>query len=111
MAYTIWLELPGVDKNNIDVTAADRTLVVNAERRNKNESTTRADLDKESAPAIKTPDHELLSEFRLAPEAVSSASPKALDHKQVKATYHDEILEITASKTKNHTAITVEVES
>ena len=32
-AYTIALELPGVDKGSIDVKATDRTLVISAERR------------------------------------------------------------------------------
>merc|ERR1739848_840052 len=62
--YTVRLELPGVDRNSIDIKATDRNLVITAERPasiHNNES-----------------DTPLLSEFRAAPGAVASASPTAL---------------------------------
>lgn len=108
-AYTVRLELPGVDKGSIDIKATDRTLVITAER-TKTKTTpesTGSDDDK-----TENPGHEaLLSEFRYGTWSRSFRFPQALDREQLKAVFKDGVLEITAGKTRSHTTVSVAVEN
>ena len=95
-SYTVQLELPGVDRDSIDVKATDRNLVISAERpANNNEDT--------EAP--------LLSEFRCGTWSRSFRFPHSLDRDQLKASYRDGILEINAGKAVEHTSVSVKIDS
>ena len=95
-AYTVRLELPGVDRQSIDIKATDRQLVITAER-----------------PAAGPNDNQapLLSEFRSGTWSRSFRFPHSLDRDQLKASYRDGILEINAGKAVEHTSVSVKVES
>ena len=94
--YTVRLELPGVDRDSIDIKATDRNLVITAER-----------------PATKTDDNNapLLSEFRSGTWSRSFRFPHSLDREQLKASYRDGILEINAGKAVEHTSVSVKIDS
>ena len=94
--YTVRLELPGVDRDSIDIKATDRNLVITAER-----------------PATNTDDNNapLLSEFRSGTWSRSFRFPHSLDREQLKASYRDGILEINAGKAIEHTSVSVKIES
>jgi HSP20 family protein len=110
-AYTVVLELPGVDKAAIDVKATERTLLVSAERRHPQqpaESTATAG----EAPAQSHPaSGPLLSEFRYGTWIRSFRFPVAINREQLQAVYRDGLLTITAPKANTVTAVTVTVES
>ena len=93
--YTVRLELPGVDRNSIDIKATNRNLVICAQR-------PAASSDDSQAP--------LLSEFRSGTWSRSFRFPHSLDRDQLKATYRDGILEITAGKAVEHTSVSVTLE-
>ena len=95
-AYTVRLELPGVARDSIDIKATDRNLLITAER-----------------PAANTEDNNapLLSEFRNGTWSRSFRFPHSLDRDQLKASYRDGILEITAGKAVEHTSVSVKIES
>ena len=95
-SYTVQLELPGVDRDSIDVKATDRNLVISAERPAPN-------TDDNNAP--------LLSEFRSGTWSRRFRFPHSLDRDQLKASYRDGILEINAGKAVEHTSVSVKVES
>ena len=95
-AYIVRLELPGVTRDSIDVKATDRNLVISAER-------PVGSQDRESAP--------LLSEFRSGTWSRSFHFPHGLDREQLKASYRDGILEITAGKAIEHTSVSVTLEN
>ena len=94
--YTGRLELPGVDRDSIDIKATDRNLVITAER-----------------PATNTDDNNapLLSEFRSGTWSRSFRFPHSLDREQLKASYRDGILEINAGKAVEHTSVSVKIDS
>ena len=96
-AYTVRLELPGVERDSIEVKATDRTLMVSAERK--------------AAVEANSQQPALLSEFRTGTWSRSFRFSSGLDRDQLKATYRDGILEITAGKAVSHTSVTVKVES
>ena len=93
--YTVRLELPGVDRNSIDIKATNRNLVICAQR-----------------PAASSEDNQspLISEFRSGTWSRSFRFPHSLDRDQIKATYRDGILEITAGKAVEHTSVSVTLE-
>ena len=93
--YTIRLELPGVDHDSIDIKATDRNLVISAER-----------------PATQDNDENstVLSEFRNGTWSRSFRFPQSLNRDQLKASYRDGILEITAGKAIEHTSVSVRIE-
>ena len=93
--YTVRLELPGVDRNSIDIKATNRNLVICAQR-------PAASSDDNQAP--------LISEFRSGTWSRSFRFPHSLDRDQLKATYRDGILEITAGKAVEHTSVSVTLE-
>ena len=94
--YTVRLELPGVDRDSIDIKATDRNLMITAER-----------------PATNTDDNNapLLSEFRSGTWSRSFRFPHSLDREQLKASYRDGILEINAGKAVEHTSVSVKIDS
>ena len=94
--YTVRLELPGVDRDSIDIKATDRNLVITAER-----------------PATNTDDNNapLLSEFRSGTWSRSFRFPHSLDRDQLKASYRDGILEINAGKAVEHTSVSVQLDN
>ena len=94
--YTVRLELPGVDRDSIDIKATDRNLVITAAR-----------------PATNTADNNapLLSEFRSGTWSRSFRFPHSLDREQLKASYRDGILEINAGKAVEHTSVSVKIDS
>ena len=93
--YTVRLELPGVDRNSIDIKATNRNLVICAQR-----------------PAASSDDNQspLISEFRSGTWSRSFRFPHSLDRDQIKATYRDGILEIIAGKAVEHTSVSVTLE-
>ena len=93
--YTVRLELPGVDRNSIDIKATNRNLVICAQR-------PAASSDDKQSP--------LISEFRSGTWSRSFRFPHSLDRDQIKATYRDGILEITAGKAVEHTSVSVTLE-
>ena len=94
--YTVRLELPGVDRDSIDIKATDRNLVITAER-----------------PATNTDDNNapLLSEFRSGTWSRSFRFPHSLNREELTANFRDGILEITAGKAVEHTSVTVQLEN
>jgi len=95
--YEVVLELPGVDREAIDVKATERTLVISAERRNGHEQD----------PAGQGP---LLSEFRYGTWSRSFRFPHAIDRDQLQARYRDGLLTVTATKAQKVSSVTVQVE-
>merc|ERR1711968_264265 len=91
-AYTVRLELPGVERDSIDIKATNRDLVICAQR-----------------PAAISSDSQapLLSEFRSGSWSRSFRFPHSLDREQLKASYRDGILQITAGKAIEHTSVSV----
>ena len=95
-AYIVRLELPGVFRDSINVKATDRNLVISAERPEGGQDTDSATL---------------LSEFRSGTWSRSFHFPHGLNHEQLKASYRDGILEITAGKAIEHTSVSVTLEN
>ena len=95
-AYTVRLELPGVDRASIDIKVTDRHLVISAERPS-------AGSDDSQAP--------LLSEFRSGAWSRRFRFPHSLNRDQLKANYRDGILEITAGKAVEHTSVSVSIDA
>ena len=92
--YVVRLELPGVQRDSIDVKATDRNLVISAERASDNSDAT-----------------VLMSEFRSGTWSRSFRFPHSLNRDDLKASFRDGILEITASKAVDHTSVTVQLEN
>ena len=95
-SYSVRLELPGVDRDSIDIKATDRNLEITAER-------PATESNESNAP--------LLSEFRNGTWSRSFRFPHSLNRDQLKASYRDGILEIKAGKAVEHTSVSVTVES
>ena len=109
-SYTVRLELPGVDRDSIDVKATDRSLVISAERQ------PTIPVEETKPPAEAGADananaQQLLSEFRTGTWSRSFRFAKPLDRDQLEASYRDGILEIRAAKSDNRTSVSVKVES
>merc|ERR1711967_58080 len=92
--YVVRLELPGVQRDTIDIKATDRNLVISAERAAHGDEAT-----------------VLMSEFRSGTWSRSFRFPQSLDRDQLKASYRNGILEINAGKAVEHTSVSVKVES
>ncbi len=98
-AYVIALELPGVDKSSIDVKATDRSLVINAERR-------------QESPELPSPvakQTSLISEFRYGTWNRSFRFPSGINRESLQAHYRDGLLTVTAPKAQNLTTVQVQV--
>ena len=93
-AYTIALDLPGVDKTTIDVKATDRTLVISAERQ----------------PGTPPPQAPLISEIRYGTWSRSFRFPAGIDRDQLQATYRDGLLSVRAPKAQRVSTVSVKVE-
>jgi len=94
-AYEVVLELPGVDKDAIEVKATDRTLVVSAERQSPRQ---------EGEPAV------LVSEFRFGTWSRSFRFPQAIEREGLQARYRDGLLHISAPKAQTVSTVSVQVE-
>ena len=92
--YVVRLELPGFQRDSIDVKATDRNLMISAERTPTNDAAT-----------------VLMSEFRSGNWSRSFRFPHSLNRDDLKASFRDGILEITASKAVDHTSVTVQLEN
>ena len=91
--YVIKVELPGVDKDSIQVKATDRTLNISAERQEPKETK-----------------DQLLSEFRYGTWSRTFHFQNGLNRDDLKASYKDGVLEVIANKAQTHTEVTVKVE-
>ena len=98
-AYTIALELPGVDKTSIDVKATDRTLVISAERRQPTQT--------EPAQAQPAP---LISEIRYGTWSRSFRFSGGIQREGLAAHYRDGVLTVIAPKAQTTTTVQVQVE-
>jgi len=114
-AYELVLELPGVDKEAIDVKATDRTLVISAQRRNPRQA---APASAEAGAPVPAPVPAaepagrglLLSEFRYGTWSRSFRFPAGIDRDQLQATYRDGLLSVRAPKAKRVSTVSVKVE-
>ena len=93
-SYLVRLELPGVQRDCIDIKATDRNLVISAERTPTSDAAT-----------------VLMSEFRSGTWSRSFRFPHSLDRDQLKASYRDGILDISAGKAVEHTSVSVKIEN
>jgi HSP20 family protein len=107
-AYEVVLELPGVDKDAINVRATDRTLVISAERRSQ-----RVVPDGEASESSEAGDQAspLLSEFHYGTWSRSFRFPAVIDRDRLQARYRDGLLTVTAPKTQKVTTVRVNVEA
>ena len=94
-AYTIAVDLPGVDKTTIDVKATDRTLVISAERQ----------------PSATAPQAALISEIRYGTWSRSFRFPGGIQREGLEAHYRDGVLTVTAPKAQTTTTVQVQVEA
>ncbi len=103
-AYVVVLELPGVDKDSIEVKATDRTLLISAERRSQ------STVDNNDAKEAKDtgPIH---SEFRYGTWSRSFRFAAGLQRDAIEARYRDGLLTVTAPKAQTHSTVVVKVES
>jgi len=116
-AYEVVLELPGVDKDAIDVKATDRTLLISAERRNPqqspvtqaNEPTVSEEATSPEAPA-KAGRGPLLSEFRYGTWSRSFRFPSGIDRENLNAHYQSGLLTVRVPKAQTMTTVSVKVE-
>ncbi|TVS01516.1 MAG: Hsp20/alpha crystallin family protein [Cyanobium sp. PLM2.Bin73] len=104
-AYEVVLELPGVDKDAINVRATDRTLVISAERR------TQRVVPEAEASASGDQPSPLLSEFHYGTWSRSFRFPAVIDRDQLQARYRDGLLTVKAPKTQKVTTVRVNVEA
>jgi HSP20 family protein len=117
-AYELVLELPGVEKDAIEVKATDRTLVISAQRRNPRQGALEAKVNGEGqvaatvAPkAAEAPDRGLLlGEFRYGTWSRSFRFPTGIDRDQLQASYRDGLLSVRAPKAQRASTVTVKVE-
>ncbi|MCX5966575.1 MAG: Hsp20/alpha crystallin family protein [Cyanobacteria bacterium] len=105
-AYEITLELPGVDKDSIDVKATDRSLIISAERRGRQQA---AGSESESAgPSAGR--GTLLSEIRYGTWSRSFRFPGGIQREGLEAQYRDGLLCVKAPKAQTMTSVSVKVE-
>ena len=110
-AYEVVLELPGVDRNAIEVKATDRTLVISAERRSGRDTAQASGADSAAAAESTTqPAAPLLSEFRYGTWSRSFRFPQPIEREKLQARYRDGLLSVTLPKAQTLTSITVQVE-
>ena len=114
-AYELVLELPGVDKEAIDVKATDRTLVISAQRRNPRQAAPASAEGGAPVPApVPAPEPAgrglLLSEFRYGTWSRSFRFPAGIDRDQLQAAYRDGLLSVRAPKAQRVSTVSVKVE-
>jgi HSP20 family protein len=111
-AYTIVLELPGVDKDSIEVKATDRTLMISAQRRSQDAAPAMADANANGEVAKVAPrPAPLHSEFRYGTSSRSFTFPGGLQREALEAHFRDGLLTVTAPKAQTLTTVNVKVES
>ena len=112
-AYDISLELPGVDRDAIDVKATDRSLVISAERRSSQQAPDpQAGTDDQAdtnGQSTRQP-NPLISEFRYGTWSRSFRFPAPIDPQQLHALYRDGVLTVSAPKAQTVTSVAVKVE-
>ena len=101
--YSICLELPGVERDSIDVKATDRNLVISAERRAPQAESTDGDPQPTGAGT-------LLSEIRYGTWSRSFRFPSGINREAVQATYRDGLLTVEVPKAQTLTSVSVKVE-
>jgi HSP20 family protein len=104
-AYAVVLELPGVDREAIDVKATDRTLLISAERRSRPQPgvTDTAEVQ----PEVAAP---LLSEFRYGTWSRSFRFSQPIEREQLQAVYRDGLLTVTLPKANTVSSVSVQVQ-
>ena len=105
--YELVLELPGVEKDAIEIQATDRTLVISAERRNHRDSSAGSETEPAAGNAPQAP---LLSEFRYGTWGRRFRFPLPIERDQLQATYRDGLLSVMAPKANRVTSVTVKVD-
>jgi HSP20 family protein len=113
-AYTIALELPGVDRSSIDVKATDRSLIITAERRAQGPvgSETPAETKGTAGEASNAEGNRrapLLSEFRYGTWSRSFRFPGGIQRDALDAHYRDGLLTVTAPKAQTLRTVSVKV--
>ena len=93
-SYQIALELPGIDRESIDVKATERSLVISKAPESANETEAQA----------------LVREFRYGNWSRSFRFPRGINHNSLKANYKDGLLQINAPKAESNAAVSVVVE-
>ena len=109
-AYDVVLELPGVDRDAIDVKATDRTLVISAERRQPSPNPSHG----EGAQADGSPretSEPLMSEFRYGTWSRSFRFPTGIRQDGIGARYRDGLLSVRVPKAQTMTTVNVSVEA
>lgn len=108
-AYAVVLELPGVDREAIDVKATDRTLLISAERRSRPQPgvTDTAEVQPEVQPEVAAP---LLSEFRYGTWSRSFRFSQPIEREQLQAVYRDGLLTVTLPKANTVSSVSVQVQ-
>jgi HSP20 family protein len=115
-AYEVVLELPGVDKDAIDVKATDRSLVISAERRSQRQLPLQPSAEEGEPQTAQPPvvaekaKSPLISEFRYGTWSRSFRFPQPIERDQLEARYQGGLLTVTAPKAQKATTITVKVE-
>ncbi len=117
-AYEVVLELPGVDKDAIDVKATDRSLVISAERRNLRQlpvqpAAEAGEASGEEAQPVAVAERAkspLISEFRYGTWSRSFRFPQPIERDQLEARYQGGLLTVKAPKAHKATTVTVKVE-
>jgi HSP20 family protein len=116
-AYTVILELPGVDKESIEVKATDRTLLISAERHSERRTPVPVEAEGQAGEASTAPVSRgdarlapLHSEFRYGTWSRSFTFPGGLQREGLSAHYRDGLLTITAPKAQTLTTVNVKVE-
>ncbi|QEY33016.1 Hsp20/alpha crystallin family protein [Synechococcus sp. RSCCF101] len=104
--YELMLELPGVQRDAIDVQATDRSLVVSAERRNPSDTEAACEPGKGQAAGQ---DAVILSEFRYGTWGRSFRFPQAIQRDGISAIYRDGVLTVVAPKAQSVTSVAVQV--
>ena len=105
-SYSICLELPGVERDSIDVKATDRNLVISAERRapQAESSDPNPGTPQPSGPAT------LLSEIRYGTWSRSFRFPSGINREAVQALHRDGLLTVEVPKAQTLTSVSVKVE-
>jgi len=112
-AYAVVLELPGVDRDAIEVKATDRTLLINAERRHRPQldATATATSPREPNPeTVAEASAPLLSEFRYGTWSRSFRFPQPIERESLRAVYRDGLLTVTLPKANTVSSVTVQVQ-
>jgi len=101
-SYEVVLELPGIDKQAIEVKATDRTLMISAERKQRQPEAQAEDNGQEPG----TP----LSEFRYGLWSRRFRFPQPIEREQLQASYRDGLLTVKAPKANQVSTVKVAVE-